>query len=84
VRQDRVHDLLGNAPRQEDLGAFERMVRGARVHLVVEVVQHSGHAPRIGILSVAVGVGAHGGFDGTGVLAEAIALGELGEDRPGV
>src|SRR5262245_7664237 len=60
------------------------MVRRARVHLVVEVVEHTGHAPRLDVLVVAGGVGPHRGLDGAGVLAEAVALRELGEDRPGL
>src|SRR5205823_14293520 len=58
--------------------------RGARVHLVVEVVEHARHPPRVRILAVLRRVGPHRGLDGAGVLAEAVALGELGEDRPGV
>src|SRR5436853_6220034 len=60
------------------------MMGCARVHLVVEVVEHAGDAPGVRVFVVAAGVGAHRGFDGAGVLAEAVALGELGEDRPGL
>src|SRR4030095_14111465 len=54
------------------------------VHLVVEIVEHAGQAPLVEVLAVAPGVGAHGRLDGAGVLAEAVALGELGENCPGV
>ena len=54
------------------------------MHLVVEVVEHAGDAPPLGVLAVALGVGAHRGLDGPGVLAQAIALGELREERPGL
>src|SRR3989449_1549186 len=83
VGQDRVHDPLRYAARQENLGALHGMVRGARVHLVVEVVERARRTPRVWILAVLRRVGAHRGLDGAGVLAEAIALRELGEDRPG-
>src|SRR5712691_1870220 len=84
VRQDGVDDPLRDAPRQEDLGTLQRMVRRARMHLVVEVVEYAGPTPRVQILAVPASVGAHGGFDGAGVFAEAVALRELGENRPGV
>ncbi len=70
--------------RQQDLGALHRMVRRPRVHLVVEVVQHPGDAPPLDVLAVALGVRAHRGLHGPGVLAQAIALRELGEQRPGL
>src|SRR5438874_10423960 len=59
------------------------MVRAARMHLVVEVVKHARRAPGVLILTVLRGVGAHRGLDGARVLTEAVALGELDEDRPG-
>src|SRR6266446_6478871 len=71
VRQDGVDDPLRDAPRQEDLGTLQRMVRRARMHLVVEVVEYAGPTPRVQILAVPASVGAHGGFDGAGVFAEA-------------
>src|SRR5437870_2395846 len=58
------------------------MVRGARVHLIVEIVERARRPPRVRILAVLRRVGAHGGLDGAGVLAEAVALRELDEDRP--
>src|SRR2546425_4003316 len=83
ARQDGVDDPLRDAPRQEDLGALQRMVRRARMHLVVEVVEYAGPTPRVQILAVPASVGAHGGFDGAGVFCEVVALRELGESRPG-
>src|SRR5439155_948906 len=74
---------LGGAARSENLGALHGMVWGARVHLVVEVVERARRSPRVWILAVLRRVGAHRGLDGASVLAEAIALRELGEDRPG-
>src|SRR3989442_6491418 len=84
VRQDGVDDPLRDAPRQEDLGALQRMVRSARMHLVVEVVEYAGPTPRVQILVVPASVRAQGGFDGAGVFAEAVAFRELGENRPRV
>src|SRR5262249_914760 len=54
-----------------------------RMHLVIEVVEHAGDTPREGVLAVARGVGAHGRLDGQGVLAEAVGLGEFGQEGPG-
>src|SRR2546425_4964385 len=79
----RVHDPLGYAARKENLGAFRGGVGGAGVLLVVEVGGRARRTPRVWILAVLRRVGAHRGLDGAGVLAEAIALRELGEDRPG-
>src|SRR5207249_5530101 len=83
VGQDRVHDRLGHAAGTEYLGALHRMVRRTGMHLVVEVVEHAGDAPRLGIFAVASSVRAHRRLHGSGVLAQAVAVGELGQDRPG-
>src|SRR5215470_3015469 len=83
VGQDRVDDLGRGPARPEDLRALHGMVRRGRVHLVVEVVEHAGDAPRLGIAAVALRVGAHGCFDGERVLAKTVRLREFGEEGPG-
>src|SRR5262249_9972495 len=83
VGEDRIHDRFRNASGVQDLRAFHRMLWRPRVHLVVEVMEHAGDAPLFGVFTVPPGVRAHRRLDRPGVLAEAVALGELGQDRPG-
>src|SRR3990172_4761778 len=83
VGTDRVDDVGRHASRQQYLGALYGMLRRDRVHLVVEVVEHAGRAPRLGVLAVACRIGPHGGLDGQRVLAEAVGLGELRQQDPG-
>ena len=60
------------------------MFVGVRVHLEVEVVEEADHRPALLVPAVLAGVGAHGGLDGEGVLAEGLGLRVLAEDVPGV
>src|SRR5262249_20532169 len=83
VGEDRVHDRYRNASGAQDLGALHRMVWRAWVHLVIEVVEHAGDAPLFGVFTVPPGVCAHRRLDRPGVFAEAVAVGELRQDRPG-
>src|SRR5207248_1896668 len=84
VGEDGVDDVALEAAGGEDLGAFQRMMRSPGVHLVVEVVEHAGDAPALGVFAEAGGIGPHRGLDRARVLAQAVALGELGQDRPRV
>src|SRR5574342_895611 len=81
--EDRVHDAGRHTSRQQDLGALHGVLRRHRVHLVVEVVEHAGRAPRLRVLAVARGVGAHGRLHRQGVLAEALGPGEFRQQDPG-
>jgi hypothetical protein len=81
VREDRVNDGGIDTAREQDLSALHGMVRRARVHFVVEVVEHARDPPRAFVIrTIAAGVGAHRRFDGARVLAEALAFRELGQN----
>src|SRR4029453_1205628 len=81
--EDGVDDLRRGAAGDEYLGTLHGMVRGRGVHLVVEVVEHARHPPRLGIGAVTAGGGTHGRFHGQRVLAETVGLREFGEEGPG-
>ena len=81
--EDGVHDLFGYPPRAQDLRALERMLGRGGVYLVVEVVEHPGDAPGRRIRAVTAGIGPHGRFHRERVLAQAVGVGEFGEDTPG-
>jgi hypothetical protein len=71
----------------EDCVAFVRIIFEAGPTVVVEVVNQADDAPHVLAVRRAVaqlaGAGAHAGFDGERVLAQAFGLGELAQEFPG-
>ena len=59
------------------------MIGRRRIALVVEVVEQRDDAPLLLVLAERARVAADGGLDGERVLAQALALGPLGQQRPG-
>ena len=86
VRHDGAADFVGVSALFQNFVAFVGMLFEAGPALVVEVVNESDDAPEIFVFGRAVaefaGAGAHAGFDGQRVLAQAFGLGELGQELP--
>ena len=88
VRHNGAADFIGVSSLFEDFVALVGMLVGGGPAFVVEVVDESDNAPEIfgfrRSVGVFVGAGAHAGLDGERVLAQALGLGELGQECPGL
>jgi len=88
VGHDGAADFVGVSALFQDFVAFIGMLFGGGPAFVVEVVDESDDAPEIFGFGGSVGVfartGAHAGLHGERVLAQALGLGELGEELPGL
>src|SRR6266545_2162785 len=82
VAQDGVDDVFRHASFAQDLGPFDGMLSGIRVHLEVEVVEEADGGPALFVAAALAGVGAHGGLDGEGMPAQRLCLRVLAEDVP--
>lgn len=80
VREDGAADFVGDSAFGEDRLAFARMIGEDRMELPIEVMQKAGEAPGFLVFGKVAGVGAHAGFDGEAVAAEAFRFGEFGEE----
>ena len=81
MRFDGVNHVLGVASLAEDLRTFEGMVRGIGPALIVEIVQQPDDAPFLFVFVQLAGIGPHRRFDGQHVLAQALALRVLTNQR---
>src|SRR5579885_322300 len=89
VAEDGVDHLLGVAALAKNLCSVERVLLGrvmsvVRPALVVEIMKQAGYAPQFFVGAGLARVGAHAGFDGQSMLAQAFTLCVLAQKVPSV
>ncbi len=82
VREDGPRHPFRIAQRPQVLATLVGMVAQRRVPLVVEVVEQRDDAPLLFVGALLPGIAAHRRLDGQRVLAQALALGPLGQQLP--
>src|SRR5215510_15183172 len=87
MAQDRSYDSIRVTAATKDVRAGKRMLIGRGKHLVVEIVKQTNESPLIDVSvrpTVAFSTGAHGRLYSQSVFTQAIALGVLAEQFPGI
>jgi len=84
VGEDGAAYLFGDSAFGQYGFALLRVLFERRVDLPIEIVEQGSDGPESGIAAKFGGVGGDASFDGEGVLAESVGLGEFAEKVPGL